>query len=333
MRSARLALVAAVVAAALSACATTTNTAGTAAPAPSATPPRPAGMLDPASPAPTSSGKPAPTCDPEASSPAPSGPLPEPGHMAAGTPMATIFNHGVLRVGVDQNTYNWGYRDPMTGQIVGFDIDVARAVARAIFGRDNAIQFVAITAAQRIPYLQQHKVDLVADTMTITCDRLQQVAFSSVYYEAGQQVLVPSTSTAQGIGDLGGDKVCAAAGSTSIANITDPRIVKASPPPVPVSVADWTDCLVLLQQGQVDAISTDNAILAGMAAQDPNTKIVGPTFTHEPYGLAMSRDASDLVRFVNAVLEKMRRDGEWAAIFHKWLPGPVPAPPVARYRD
>lgn len=293
-----------------------------------AVPPLPAGVVDPATPAPTGSTATAPPCVPEASSLAPPATLPAPGAMPANSTMAAIQQNGALRVGVDQNTFDWGYRDPTTGQIVGFDIDIARAVARAIFGDDKHITFVAITSAQRIPYIQQGKVDLVADTMTINCARLTQVAFSSVYYEAGQQVLVPRLSAATDLADLAGQKVCAAAGSTSIANLA-----RASPPVIPVAVNDWTDCLVMLQQNQVAAISTDNAILAGMVAQDPDTKIVGPAFTREPYGLAMSGDRNhqDLVRFVNGVLARMRADSEWAAIYHRWLPGPVPAPPPARY--
>ena len=120
--------------------------------------------------------------------------------------------------------------------------------------------------------------------MTINCDRWQQVNFSTDYYDAGQRVLVPEHSAVKGIADLGGKKVCAAAGSTSIVNIA-----AATSHPVPVSVTDWTDCLVLLQQGQVDAISTDDTILAGLAAQDPNTTLVGDRFTSEPYGLAIAR--------------------------------------------
>jgi polar amino acid transport system substrate-binding protein len=164
--------------------------------------------------------------------------------------------------------------------------------------------------------------------MTINCDRLKQVAFSTDYYDAGQRVLVPTSSTAKGIADLGGKRVCAAAGSTSIVNIAH-----APSHPVPVSVADWTDCLVMLQQGQVDAISTDDTILAGMATQDPNTKLVGGRFTDEPYGVAVSRSALDLVRFVNGVLDRMRADGTWAAIYTRWLGSPAPAPPPAKYLD
>jgi polar amino acid transport system substrate-binding protein len=265
-------------------------------------------------------------CDPLASY-RPSGSLPAPGAMPAGTTMATIANRGRLLVGVNQNTFLFGYRDASDGQIVGFDVDVARQVAKAIFGDENKIQIVATTSAQRIPFLRNDQVDLVANTMTMNCERWQSVNFSTEYYDAGQRVLVPRASTVSGIGDLGGKKVCAAAGSTSIV-----RIAEDPAKPIPVSVNDWTDCLVLLQQGQIDAISTDDTILAGLAKQDPTVKVVGDRFTSEPYGLAMKQNAVDFTRFVNAVLERMRTDGTWATIYNRWLGGTATAPP-ARYRD
>jgi polar amino acid transport system substrate-binding protein len=288
--------------------------------------PRPVGVQDPAVVA-SASGGPAVACDPLASL-RPSGSLPAPGAMPAGSTMAAIAARGRLVVGVDQNSYLFGYRDAGTGQIVGFDIDIARQVARAIFGDPNRIQLVAITSAQRIPYLQAGTVDMVARTMTMTCDRWRQVSFSSQYFDAGQRVLVPRTSTVKGIADLSGKKVCATVGSTSIRNIAT-----APSHPVPVAVNDWTDCLVMLQQGQVDAISTDDTILAGLAVQDPTTHLVGARFTSEPYGLAFPQKSADFVRFVNQVLAQMRADGTWSAIYTRWLGASAPAPPAARYQD
>jgi polar amino acid transport system substrate-binding protein len=279
-------------------------------------------MQDPAV-IPSGASGPAPTCDVRHSSLRPAA-----GNPASGPTLDAIRSRRRLIVGVDQNTYLFGYRDPATGQIVGFDIDIVREIARALLGNPDAIQLTAITSAQRIPAVQSGRVDLVADTMTITCDRLQQVDFSSDYFDAGQRVLVSSDSKATGIGDLGGQKVCAAAGSTSIRNIA-----AAPSKPIAVSVADWTDCMVLLQQGQISAISTDDTILLGMAAQDPNTKLVGDRFTDEPYGIAVKKGADDLLRFVNGVLERIRADGTWARNYAKWLPGAVPAPPPAGYRD
>jgi polar amino acid transport system substrate-binding protein len=253
--------------------------------------------------------------------------MPSAGAMPAGSAMRTIQDRGRLIVGVDQNTYLFGFRDAASGQIVGFDIDIAREVARAIFGDPDKIQLKAITSAQRIPYVSDGTVDLVADTMTINCARWKQVAFSTDYYNAGQRVLVAKSSPVKGIADLGGKKVCAAAGSTSIVNIAN-----AASKPVPVAVSDWTDCLVLLQQNQIDAISTDDTILAGLAAQDPNLHLVGDPFTQEPYGLAMKKESADLVGFVNGVLDRMRADGTWGKLYAKWLGGPAPQPPAARYK-
>jgi polar amino acid transport system substrate-binding protein len=264
----------------------------------------------------------APACDPTASL-RPSGPP----QVTAGSFMARIRARGYLIAGVDQNSYHFGYRNPLTGSIEGFDIDMVRAVAAAIFGSPDKVQYKAISDAQRIPDVQSGAVDIVAHTMTINCQRLQQVAFSSVYYDAGQRILVQAGSPATSLRDLGGKKVCATAGSTSLANI------QAAPShPVAVAVPYWTDCLVLLQQGQVAAVSTDDSILAGLAAQDPWTRVAGPRFTDEPYGLAISRQHPEFVRFVNAVLAQLRGDGQWAASYRHWVGTPVPAPPPARYQ-
>jgi polar amino acid transport system substrate-binding protein len=132
------------------------------------------------------------------------------------------------------------------------------------------------------------------------------------------------------VADLGGKKVCAAEGSTSIKNIAA-NPAKTNPAPIAVSVRDWTDCVVMLQQGQVDAMSTDDTILSGMQLQDPNdTQLVGDRFTQEPYGIAISKDHPELVGFVNGVLDRMRRDGTLHRIYVSWLqdnaPASVPGP-------
>ena len=272
--------------------------------------------------APAAAKAPSPSCDPTASL-RPSGPA----QVTPGSFMAQIRARGYLIAGVDQNTYHFGYLNPFDGQIEGFDIDMLHRIAAAIFGDPSKIVFKAITDAQRIPATTSGRVDVVAHTMTITCDRLQQVAFSTVYYDAGQRVLVPSGSPVKQISDLGGKKVCATTGSTSIKNIA---AVPAHP--IPVAVPYWTDCLVLLQEGAVAAISTDDSILVGLAAQDPYTRVVGPRFTDEPYGLAISQQHPDFVRFVNAVLAQVRSNGQWAASYAHWIGAPVPAPPPASYK-
>jgi polar amino acid transport system substrate-binding protein len=261
------------------------------------------------------------SCDPTASL-RPAGPP----QVAPGSFMAKIRARGYLIAGVDQNTYHFGYLNPLDGKIEGFDIDMVRAVAKAIFGNPNKVVFKAISDDQRIPDVRSGAVDIVAHTMTINCERLKEVDFSTVYFDAGQRVLVEANSPAKSLADLGGKRVCATAGSTSIDNI------KHLSHAIPVPVTYWTDCLVLLQQGDVAAISTDDTILDGLAAQDPWTKIVGPRFTSEPYGLAISQQHPDFVRFVNAVLQQLRTNGQWAASYAHWVGTPVPAPPPAHYK-
>jgi polar amino acid transport system substrate-binding protein len=260
----------------------------------------------------------------------PAGPLPVLGHEPAGSTMAAIYHRGYLIVGIDQTIPFLAYRDPATGQVDGFDVALARQVAKAIFGNEDAVSFVAVTPAQRKYVIQHHEADILASPTTITCDRLAWADFSTDVLNGYQRVLVPSASAVRGIGDLGGQKVCAAAGTTSIHTIG----VQPSHP-IPVAAPTWSDCLVMLQQGQVAAISTTDTILAGLQAQDPQTKIVGPDLTREPQGLAMPKQAKDLVRFVNAVLEQMRTDGEWALLYKQYfgarLQPRVPTPPAPLY--
>jgi polar amino acid transport system substrate-binding protein len=288
--------------------------------------PLPQGVDDPA--VPPSAAPAEPACDPRASL-RPPDVLPQPGQMPPGSTMDKIRQRGRLIAGVDQNNYLFGFRNPISGRLEGFDIDLVRAVATAIFGDPERVQYVVVTQAQRLTAVNG-QVDLVANSMTITCGRRELVEFSTNYLDSGQRVLVPETSAVKSMDDLGGKRVCAAANTTSIQTIID-----APSKPVAVSAVDWTDCLVLLQQGQVDAVSTTDNVLAGLAAQDPTTKIVGPRISDEPHGLAFARDATDLVRFVNGVFDRLRADGGWMAIYNRWLRdtlGPVAAPPPARYR-
>lgn len=262
-------------------------------------------------------------------SPHPMSPLPAAGAaMPSGSTMARIQKRGRLIAGVDQNSYLWGYRDPGTGDLKGFDIDLVHEMARALFGDPDRVEFRTLNSAQRLTAAADGTVDLVAHSVTITCERKQQVAFSADYFHDGQRVLVNRSSTARSLADLAGHKVCAAKDTTSIATLEAAR-----PKVVPVGVSDWTDCLVQLQLGEVDAVSTTEHILQGLQAQDPETMIVGPAFTFEPHGIITAKRNTDLVRFVNAVLDRLRADGTWERIYARWMGrfGPVPKPPTPRY--
>jgi polar amino acid transport system substrate-binding protein len=264
------------------------------------------------------------SCHPEASLRPPAGAP----RVTAGSDMARIRARGYLIAGVSESEYHQGFLNPLTGQIEGFDIDAVHQVAQAIFGDPGKVKFVSLTDAGRIPALRSGAVDIVAQSMTIDCARLRQIDFSAVYFNDGQRVLVLKNSAVKGIADLSRQRVCATAGSTSVVDIK-----AANPAAIPVAVPYFTDCLVLLQQNQVAAVSTDGSILAGLAAQDPETQVVGPFFTTEPHGIGISQRNPDLVRFVNAVLARWIGDGGWAASYDRWISAPAPAPPAAQYKD
>jgi polar amino acid transport system substrate-binding protein len=264
------------------------------------------------------------SCDPTASL-HPAGPP----RVSAGSFMAGIRARGYLIAGVDPTRYRFSYLNPLNGQFQGFEIDLLHAITAAIFGNPNDIRFRPLQDAQRIPALQSGAVDVVAQDFTITCARLQLIDFSTVYLASGQEVLVESDSPVKhvtSLGQLGGKKVCAVTGSLSLAHLA-----AATPHPIPVAAPYWTDCMVLLQQGDVAAVSTVSTVLLGLAGQDPYARIVSPLLDSEPQGLGMSKLHPDLVRFVNAVLAQMRGDGRWAASYVRWIGSPVPAPPQARY--
>ncbi|MCF3964745.1 glutamate ABC transporter substrate-binding protein [Streptomyces fuscigenes] len=270
-----------------------------------------------------------------------------------------------LVVGVDQNSYRWGYLNPATDQFEGFDIDLAHAIAKDIYGDADAVTFKPVSTAERTDALKNGSVDLVVRTMTITCGRLDRAEFSTAYFKAGQQVLAPKDSASPGAGTSGapgritgyddslrGKRVCTATGSTALQELEagNPHHVYFwdkendkgyNPHHVPVddlSVANQLDCLVRLQLGRVDAVITDNALAAAQAAQDPAVELKGKKpFTTEYYGVAAKPGADDLVARVNHVLAKYRSggaDSPWRRSYDKWLKaelGPVAAPPAARY--
>jgi polar amino acid transport system substrate-binding protein len=313
MRAAnRVAILVAAVAVALSACSgSSTSKRRAAQSAPTATP----------------ATQPAVTCSNATTSFAPDGTNLAPGVVPPGTFMDKIRARGHLVAGVSADTLLFGFRNPFSGRLEGFDIDMVRAVAKEIFGDPNKISFKVLTYAQRIPALESGDVDIVADVMTINCERWTQIDFTSEYFHAGQKMLVRSDSRATGINDLNGKKVCAAKGSTNIDNL------KNYPKVIAVPVDDISDCMVLFQQGAVDSVTGDDTVLAGFVVQDPYAKIVGPEFTNEPYGLGIAKTHTEFVRYVNAILDRMRQDGTWAQMYRTWLhpTGAVPAPPSPMY--
>jgi polar amino acid transport system substrate-binding protein len=256
--------------------------------------------------------------------------LPAPGKMPAGSFMAKIQAQGHLVAGVNAGAYRFGSLNPTTGNIEGFEVDLVKQLAKAIFGSANGhVRLVALTVGQRLPAVEQGRVDIVADTMTITCYRRTVVDFSNVYYENTQKLLVPKKSGIGGIGALAHKKVCATKNSTPYDEM---RKKPAAIRPVVIGKTQAIDCLVALQQGDIEGISTDSAILLGFKAQDPNTEIVGSSLGPVPYGMAINKNRRDFVRFVNGVLAELERNGTWQRLQNHWLgQWGLEPPPKAKY--
>lgn len=256
-------------------------------------------------------------------------PLPAPGQMPAGSTMARIAQRGHLIVGILEDTAPFAFRD-VNLQPQGFDIDIVRDISGALFGDRDRVVFRPTPEVDRLEPLRSGEVDFVVAAETINCPRREQADFSIPYYEAGQRILVNRGSGINSMDDLKGKSVCAARGSTSLKTI-----LAAPSKPLAVGAPTETDCLMMLQLGEVDAVSTDDTLLAGMAAQDPQTEVVGPRLTTEPYGIAINKDTPDLVRFINAVLQRRVQDGRWDASYQRWLTqlGPPPTPPTPQYQD
>ncbi|WP_300401110.1 glutamate ABC transporter substrate-binding protein [Nocardioides sp.] len=255
------------------------------------------------------------------------------GDVLGGDAVARIRKRGRLVAGVAADTFLLGSRDPSDGQIKGFDIDMATAIADRIFApATGKLELRVITAAERIPLLEDGTIDIVARNMTVNCDRWQQIAFSAIYYDAGQKVLVGRDSGIEDIAGLADKRICAPGGTTSIQNIQT-----IQPEAIPVTAGDNSACMVLFQNGEADGVSTDDTVLAGLAAQDPYAVVLDTDFlTAEPYGIGVNADDVDLVQLINVVLEEMRADGRWQDSYDRWLrpslqvPGKQPRPQYGR---
>lgn len=248
-----------------------------------------------------------------------------------------------LVVGVSGDSKLLGSRVPgKPNEFEGFDIDLAKAVGRAIFGEggETKVRFRVITAAQRIPLVndgaEDGGVDLVARNMTMNCSRWEEVNFSATYFVADQRILVRSADEGRASADqLGARKarVCAPRGSTSIQRIAnDPNYAGV----VPVQVDQHTTCLALLQQGRVDAITGDSTVLAGLAEQDDGVTVLPGQFSEdasEPYGLAVAKDHPEFAAFVNDVLRDYIADGRWQASYDTYFKDALKAgtPPEPQY--
>ena len=203
---------------------------------------------------------------------------------------------GKVRIGVKQDQPGLGFKDAATGEYSGFDIEIAKWVAASLGFSKDKIEFKPIPSANRESAIANGDIDYYVGTYSITDNRKKLVDFAGPYFVTGQGVLVKKdNSTIKSEKDLSGKNVCSATGSTPIQNI------KANFPDTKTTEFDtYSQCVEALKSGQVDAVTTDQAILLGYAAQDPdNLKVVGEPFTTEKYGVGLKKGDTALRQFIN----------------------------------
>ena len=238
----------------------------------------------------------------------------EPQTFEEGSTMADIQDKGTITIGVKFDVPPFGFENPQSGEVEGFDVDFGKIIAEEL---GVEAEFIEAISDNRIPFLQEGTVDLILSTMTITTDRDADIDFSNPYYVAHGRIAVYEGSDVASADDLGGKRVCTALGSTYETTII-PKVAKDAK----IEAVDaYSDCVELLQNGAVDAEITDDIILAGQAANDPKITLVGDDLTTDPYGVGIPDGQTDMQEFVNGVLAEMLEDGRWQELYDSWVGG------------
>lgn len=255
---------------------------------------------------------------------APSGGVPQ---APAGTMLRRVQDASKIVIGVKYDIPTFGYLNPRTNQLEGFDVELGKAIARDVLGSESKVEFKQAVSADRIPFLQTGQVDLILSTMTANEDRAQQIDFTDAYYVAGQSLLVKKDSNISGIRDLSGRTVCSVTGSTSERNIRE----KASQANI-ILFDTYSVCVQTMDGGRADAVTTDDIILLGFVKEGPDRyKVVGGQFTIEPYAGGVAKNNPEFLKAVNDAIKKIKSSGDWKKIYEKNLPGvqaPRDPPPV-----
>jgi glutamate transport system substrate-binding protein len=203
------------------------------------------------------------------------------------------------------------------GTYTGFDIEIAKIIAKGLGVPDSGIEYKTTVSANREPFIQQGQVDMVVATYTINDERKKVVSFAGPYFVAGQDLLVPVASTITGPDALAGKKVCSVSGSTPAKRIqTDYKDAKLQ------QFDSYSKCVTALAGGQVDAVTTDDIILAGYASQDQYAgkfKVVGKKFSEEPYGIGLKKDDVTGCNKINEILKASAADGSYKAAWESTL--------------
>jgi putative glutamine transport system substrate-binding protein len=241
------------------------------------------------------------------------------GSAWADSKLDEIRKRGHLIAGVRIESSRFGSLDTKTNEIKGFDVDIINAVSRIILGNSAPVELVSVTSQNRITQLNTDRVDVLAATLTISQQRMREIAYSNVYLRVGQSLLVRKDSTIQTYKDLSKRKVCATTGSTPAQTIR-----KLVPDAELLNFTTDSEGFLALKAKRCEAFTTGYLLLMDMVESDPNTKIVGGKFTFEAWGVGIKTGNDSLTNAINAALVKIKASGEYAVIYRKWIDQTLP---------
>ena len=231
---------------------------------------------------------------------------------SAGT-LDDVKARGELIVGVKTDYPPFGYVDA-SGKNIGFDVDLAHAFAKALFGNSDKVVFVSVTSGNRIPFLLSRKIDIIVASVTMTPERAQVVDFSKPYFYSGSLLLVRANSHITGLDDLAGKSVAIIQGSAS-----DDFIAQLAPKASRIKYANASDAVLALKIGRVDAYTHDDTIILTVAKENPDLKVVGKAFNPLPFGIAVRKDDPQFSAWVNQQLDTMHSDGTFDALWQSYF--------------
>ena len=224
-----------------------------------------------------------------------------------------VKKRGSLIAGVKTDFPPFGTIDA-SGKNVGFDVDVAHAFARALFGDEHKVELVAVTSGNRIPFLQSGKIDIIIATVTVTDERRQVVEFSEPYFMSGSLLLVPKASTARGLEDMAGKTVAVVQGA-----IQDKDVEQLQPKANRIKFGKVSEAVLAVTGGRADAYVHDDIVVLSLARENPDLKAVGKPFMPRPYGIAVRKGDTDFIKWVDAQLSKMHKDGTYDRLWKKYF--------------
>jgi len=235
------------------------------------------------------------------------------GWAEAQSTLDIVKKRGKLVVGVKTDFPPFGYVDA-SGKNLGFDVDVAHLFAKALFNDENQVELMAVTSGNRIPFLQSGKIDIIIATVTVTEERRQIVEFSDPYFLSGSLLLVPKASPVNSLDDLAGKTVAVVQGA-----IQDKDVEQLQPKANRLKFGKVSEAVLAVKGGRADAYAHDDILVLTLAKENPDLRAVGKPFIPRPYGIAVRKGDTEFIKWVNAELARMKKDGTYDRLWKKYF--------------